>query len=230
MRLTDIIGPVMVGPSSSHTAGAVWIGYVCRRLLGERPVRAEILFHGSFLSTGRGHGTDRAIVAGLLGMKPDDRRIPSSFAVAAENGLDFTFGSVDLGDEAHPNSVLLRLTGEYGAALEVIAASIGGGRIRIENLNGQRAGFSGECPTLIVTNVDRPGLVAEVTLMLQQASVNIANMYLHRSGRGGSAIMILECDQPIPKHVLDLIRAMDGIFGVTYLDLQEGTEHDTISQ
>lgn len=224
MRLTDIIGPVMVGPSSSHTAGAVWIGYVCRRLLGERPVRAEILFHGSFLSTGRGHGTDRAVVAGLLGMRPDDARIPRSFDAAREAGLDFTFGAVDLGDEAHPNSVLLRLTGEHGKTMEIAASSVGGGRIRIDTVDGQRAGFSGECPTLIVTNEDRPGLVADVTLLLRQSSVNIANMYLHRSGRGGCAIMTVECDQSIPADALERIRAMAGVFGVTYLDLQEDTD------
>ena len=123
MNLLDIIGPVMVGPSSSHTAGAVKIGRVCHKLLAEKVVRADIFFHGSFLATGKGHGTDKAVVAGLLGMQVDDPAIPHSFEIAEREGLQFTLSGIDLGD-VHPNSVKLELTGESGRTLEVIAASI----------------------------------------------------------------------------------------------------------
>ena len=131
MDIFEIIGPIMVGPSSSHTAGAVRIGLVARKLLARPPVRAELLLHGSFAATGRGHGTDRALVAGLLGFEPDDTRIPDSFVYAKEAGLDFRFDTVELRD-AHPNSVLLRLWAEPdGKPMEVVGASIGGGRIEI---------------------------------------------------------------------------------------------------
>ena len=131
MNLFDILGPVMVGPSSSHTAGAVKIGYVSRKLLGEPVKKAEILLYGSFLATGRGHGTQLALVAGLLGMKPDDSRIPHSFEVAGEKGMKFILGEADLKD-AHPNSVLLKLTGISGKYMEVVGESVGGSRINID--------------------------------------------------------------------------------------------------
>ena len=151
MNLLDIIGPVMVGPSSSHTAGAVKIGRVCHKLLAEKVVRADIFFHGSFLATGKGHGTDKAVVAGLLGMQVDDPAIPHSYEIAEREGLQFTLSGIDLGD-VHPNSVKLELTGESGRTLEVIAASIGGGRIEICEIDGLTANFSGDYPTLIVHN------------------------------------------------------------------------------
>ena len=133
MDIFDLIGPIMVGPSSSHTAGAARIGYVARRILGERPARAALFLHGSFAATGSGHGTDRALIAGLLGMRPDDRRIPDSFSLAQEQGLDFRFASEDM-PGAHPNTVRLSLLGEQGGSLEMTAASIGGGRIQVRRL------------------------------------------------------------------------------------------------
>ena len=158
MDIFDIIGPVMVGPSSSHTAGAVRIGYIAGKLMGEPIAKAEILLYGSFLATGKGHGTDKAVVAGLLGMQVDDPAIPHSFEIAEREGLQFTLSGIDLGD-VHPNSVKLELTGESGRTLEVIAASIGGGRIEICEIDGLTANFSGDYPTLIVHNIDQPGHV-----------------------------------------------------------------------
>ena len=136
MNLLDIIGPVMVGPSSSHTAGAVKIGRVSRKLLAEEVKEAKIYFHGSFLATGKGHGTDKALIAGLLGMQVDDPAIPDSFRIAGERGMDFSLEGIDLGD-VHPNSVKMNLTGVSGRTLEVVAASIGGGRIQICELDGR---------------------------------------------------------------------------------------------
>ncbi len=216
MNLFDIVGPVMVGPSSSHTAGAVRIGLVSLKLLGEKITEAEILFHGSFLATGKGHGTDRAIVAGLLGMSVDDARIPESLAEAEKRGLKITFGAVDLGEDAHPNSVRLVLTGESGRKLEVTASSVGGGRIMINQLDGLTTNFSGDYPTLIVHNLDQPGHVAEVTSMLHHKSVNIATMQLYRSHRGGSAVMVLECDQQVPEEGIRWLGNLEGVEKVTY--------------
>lgn len=220
MNLMDIIGPVMVGPSSSHTAGAAKIGRVSRRLIGERIVKAEIFFHGSFLATGKGHGTDRAIVAGLLGMKVDDQKIPHSFEIAAEQGMTFYIEGTDLGD-VHPNSVKMHLTGESGRTLEVVAASIGGGSIQICELDGLKADFSGDYPTLIVHNIDKPGYVAEVTAVLAGEAVNIATMKLHRGSRGDNAVMVIECDQEISEKCIRLLEETKGILKVTYLSMKE---------
>jgi len=223
MNLTDIIGPVMVGPSSSHTAGAVKIGGVSRKLLADRVVSADIGLHGSFLATGRGHGTDRALIAGLLGMAVDDPRIPGSFEVAKAEGMDFRIGGVDLG-EVHPNSVRMDLTGASGRTLQVVAASLGGGQIQICELDGLTANFSGDFPTLIVHNIDQPGHVTEVTSMLGHKSVNIATMQLYREKRGGNAVMVIECDQEVPVESIDWLTRLEGVIKVTYLSLDGSAE------
>lgn len=221
MNLFDILGPVMVGPSSSHTAGAVRIGFVSRKLLQEKPVKAEIQLHGSFATTGLGHGTDRALVAGLLGMKPDDIRIPQSFTLAEKEGLVFSFRTVNLKD-VHPNTAVLKLTGINGRELEVQAASIGGGRIMIQKLDGIQVNFSAEKPTLIVHNLDQPGHVAEVTSMLSHKSVNVATMQLYRDKRGGYAVMVLELDQEVPSESIHWLEHLEGIIKVTYINIEEG--------
>ncbi len=220
MGIFDIMGPVMVGPSSSHTAGAVRIGYVTRKLLGEQPVSAELLLHGSFAATGAGHGTDRALVAGLLGMKPDDERIPRSFELAKQQNIALKVGSVSLRN-AHPNTVVLKVRGAGGRELEVEASSLGGGRIKICRIDGIATNFSGDCPTLVVHNLDQPGHVAEVTSLLSRYRVNIATMQLYRDVRGGYAVMVLECDQPIPAASLESLSKMPGILKITYLNLDQ---------
>ena len=214
MNLFDILGPVMVGPSSSHTAGAVRIGRMARALLGQEPVRAELLLHGSFASTGEGHGTHQALIAGLLGLAPDDSRVPNSFELAKERELEFTFGSCTLRD-VHPNSVLIRLEGAQGGKLEVGASSPGGGRIRVFRVDGLDTSFSGELPTLVVHNTDQPGCVSQVTGVLAGRGLNVATLQLNRGGRGGSAVMVIECDQPIPQEAAREVRALPGILRVT---------------
>ena len=218
MRLFDVLGPVMTGPSSSHTAGAVRIGLTARRLLGSHPLNAEIQLHGSFAATGRGHGTDKALVAGLLGMQPDDPRIPQSFELARQAGLQFSMGSVTLRG-AHPNTAVLHLTGEDGRSLEVVGASIGGGRISICQIDGITTNFGADYNTLIVHNLDTPGHVAAVTGCLSDHAINIATMQLYRSTAGGYAVMVLECDQPIPEEVIAELRQKPGIVKVTSLNL-----------
>ena len=216
MNILDIIGPVMVGPSSSHTAGAVRIGLVAGKLLAEPIKEAQIHLHGSFWATGSGHGTDRAIVAGLLGLAVDDARIPQSFELADEAGMKFSFDHVELVD-AHPNTVKLNLTGVNGSVLEVVAASIGGGRIRVCEIDGLPANFEGDYPTLIVRNIDQPGHVMEVTAMLGHKGVNIATLQLFRQSRGGQAAMVIECDQEVPAESINWLSRQEGIIKVTYL-------------
>lgn len=221
MNVFDIIGPVMVGPSSSHTAGAARIGLVSRRLMGEEIVSASILFHGSFEATGRGHGTDRAVLAGLMGMSCDDERIPDAFDIARDRGFDFSFGSIDLGEGAHPNSVKMNLTGVSGRRMEIIAASVGGGRIQICSIDGLAAMFSGDYPTLIVENNDQPGVVSKVMRILSDRSINVATLQLDRDSRGGHAVTVIECDQEIPEEARSSLAEQDGILKVTYLSMEE---------
>lgn len=220
MTIFDIMGPIMVGPSSSHTAGAVRIGLIARRLLGVCPVSAELLLHGSFAATGEGHGTKKALVAGLLGMQPDDPAIPRAFSLAEQAGLALRMGQIDLRG-AHPNTVVLKLTDPNGRTLEVNASSLGGGRVRVNALDGLEASFTGEHPTLIIRNEDRPGHVAEVANLLSSHGVNIATMQLYRDRRGGLAVMVIESDQPIPEKVVEHLRRSPGIVRVVYLDMEE---------
>lgn len=221
MNIFDIIGPVMVGPSSSHTAGAVRIGYIAKKLLNEDVKEAKIMLFGSFWSTGKGHGTDKALVGGLLGFQADDERIPESISIAKSLGISLTFGKADL-KEAHPNTAVLSLKGVSGRELEIIAASLGGGRIKICKIDGLDANFSGEYPTLVVHNHDQPGHVTEVTSMLAHKSINIATMQLYRDIRGGSAVMVIECDQEVPEESIRWLSRLEGIDKVTYLSLTGG--------
>lgn len=220
MNISDIIGPIMVGPSSSHTAGAVKIGRISRKLLGEEVQTAEIYFHGSFLATGKGHGTDKALIAGLLSLSVDDEQIPNSFQLAKEKNLTFAFHGIDLG-EVHPNTVKLNLVGINHKKLEIVAASIGGGQIKIKQLDGLEANFSGDYPTLVVHNLDQPGHVTEVTSMLGHKSINIATMQLYRDSRGGNAVMVIECDQEVPLASVHWLEKLEGIKKVTYLSLED---------
>lgn len=216
MNIFDILGPIMVGPSSSHTAGAVRIGYTTRVLLGEPVREAEIGLHGSFAATGQGHGTDRALVAGLLGMKPEDMRIPESFTEAEKQGMKFRIQVTQISG-AHPNTAYLKVKGDSGKTLEVQASSLGGGRINISKLDGITVDCTGENPTLIVRNYDQPGYVSGVTTALAQNFVNIATLKLYREKRGGQAVMVIESDQEISREMIDQIAAMPGIIKVTYL-------------
>ena len=216
MNIFDIIGPIMVGPSSSHTAGAVRIGLVTRHLLAQEPVSAIITLHGSFAATGSGHGTQKAIVAGLLGMLQDDIRIPQSDVIADQQGFKYSFEYKTIKD-AHPNTALINVVGKNGREIEVQASSIGGGRILINKIDGILVNFSGEQNTLIVHNIDQPGHVAEVTSTLSHKSVNIATMQLFRDSRGGYAVMVIEIDQEMPIESIEWLNHLEGVIKVTYL-------------
>ena len=220
MNIFDVIGPVMVGPSSSHTAGAVRIGYVARQLLGEEVREAKILLYGSFLATGKGHGTDKALTAGLLGMQTDDYRIPKSIEIAEDKGMKIAFGEAVL-KEAHPNTAQLYLKGISGKTMELVGQSLGGGRINIAEIDGIETNFSGENPTLIVHNLDQPGHVSEVTSMLAHKGVNIATTQLYRSSKGGKAVMVVECDQEVPQEGIRWLERVEGVLKVTYLGKSE---------
>ena len=192
MDLFDILGPVMIGPSSSHTAGAARIGRVARRLFGRMPEEAVIELSGSFAMTWQGHGIDRAILGGLMDLAVDDERLRDSRALADRAGLRYRFEPVSLPD-THPNTARLTLKGA-GEKLCVTAASIGGGRIRVTEIDGLEVGFSGDMPTLIIGHRDEPGVIADVSRLLADAGLNIASMRVFRAHQGGDAAMAIELD------------------------------------
>ena len=213
----------MIGPSSSHTAGAAKIGYTAQKLLGEVPAQADIGLYGSFATTGKGHGTDRALVAGLLGLRPDDPRLPDSFALAARAGdaVQHPPGRAALCPpqhrRAHPDQ-------PHRAAAFAQGASVGGGRIRVTEIDGVPADFGGDSNTLIIHNEDTPGCIAEVTMALALRRINIASMQVFRAAAGGYAVMVLECDSHIPHALERQLAVMPGLLKVTCLNVDEPEE------
>lgn len=188
----DIIGPVMIGPSSSHTAGAARIGKAAREIFGAEPQSAEILLYDSFAKTYRGHGTDVALVGGLLGFEPDDKRLPQALTIAKERGLSLAF-KPQIESANHPNTVTLKLrAGER--CLSVTGVSIGGGSIRITAIDGFETALSGNSPTLLILHRDIKGVVAQVAGALYAADVNIGTMTVTRSAKGEQAMTIIEVD------------------------------------
>ena len=206
----DIVGPVMIGPSSSHTAGAVRLGLMARKILGEEAVRAEINLHGSFAHTYRGHGTDKALLAGILGFAPEDERIREALQIARDHGLDFSFQTVNL-EEAHPNTAVIYLVGRSGRTTRVRGASVGGGNIMISNIDGYNVELTGGYPALITIHHDCPGVITRVTQILAHAAVNIAFMRVSRQNRGETAMMIMELDEEPAAAVIEECRKADNV-------------------
>ncbi|RAP75338.1 L-serine ammonia-lyase, iron-sulfur-dependent subunit beta [Paenibacillus montanisoli] len=225
MRFKDvfsIIGPSMVGPSSSHTAGAVRIGLVAGQLLGGVPDKAEIIFYGSFAATYQGHGTDVAVVSGLLGFATDDRRIPQALEIAEERGMEISFEQ-GKGLYSHPNTVKLILSMESPEQrqLSLIGTSIGGGNIEIVEVNEFAVKLTGIYPTLVIRHADRPGVIADLTSLLKNESVNIGHMSVDRKGRSGDALTVLELDGAIPSPLIERINAIANVQQVYTVDLSQ---------
>ncbi|GGE16721.1 putative L-serine dehydratase, beta chain [Marinithermofilum abyssi] len=212
----DIIGPVMIGPSSSHTAGAARIGRTARALFGNKPDKVTITLYGSFAKTYRGHGTDIAIVGGLLDFEPFDERIVRSLEIAKNEGVDVTFvESEEVPD--HPNTAKIRMEDSSGHVMEVTGISIGGGKMEIVELNGFDLKLSGSAPALLILHKDRYGAVAQVATVLARHQINIAYMQVSRKEKGSEALMIIETDQTVEEPVQKELSDLDGIHGVTVL-------------
>ena len=213
MSIFDIIGPVMIGPSSSHTAGAARLGHIAGNLLGEPVKRAVITLFESFAATSDGHGTAKAIVGGILGFPPDDERLPESFKLAAENGLEYR---VILSPEPseHPNTAVMSLSGESGR-VDVTGISVGGGSIEITRINGYGVSFGADYHTLVVSSADKFGTVAHITRLLTDACINIAFMRLSRRKEG--QIMVLETDQEISDTLLAALKEYENVSDAIYL-------------
>lgn len=210
-----MIGPVMIGPSSSHTAGACRLGLVAHHLLGEAPRKASIGLHASFAKTGRGHGTHLALVAGLLGFAPDDARLPGAFEEAKAAGLDVTFTDVDLGD-VHPNTALIELSGET-QQVTVQGSSTGGGVIQVTQVQGLGVNFSGASPTLLLQYGDAVGMIARVASTLAADGVNIAALTCTRQTRGGEALLAIELDQAPGAELIAFARTWPDMHWVRFL-------------
>ncbi|MDB4882190.1 MAG: L-serine dehydratase, iron-sulfur-dependent, beta subunit [Gemmatimonadetes bacterium] len=217
VSLLDIIGPIMVGPSSSHTAGACRLGLLARGLIGGTPERARIELHGSFARTGEGHGTDKAIAGGLMGFRPDDERLRDALDIAEREQLDYTFEKTTLSDEAHPNSV--RLTLERGDRhATMIGASLGAGRVRVSEINGYAVDVTGNYHTIVLIAEDVKGSVAAIATILAEHGLNIATLRLSRKERGGDAFMAIEIDEQPGEAVRDEIRALSWVRWAFRLD------------
>ena len=219
VSLLDIIGPVMVGPSSSHTAGACRLGLLARCLVGGTPERARVELHGSFARTGEGHGTDKAIVGGLMGFRPDDERLRTALEIAEREGLDYRFEKTTLGDEpeVHPNTARFSIE-RGGRAAVMTGSSLGAGRIMVTQIDGYPVEVSGSSDTIVLVAEDVKGSVAKIATILADNDINIATLRLTRKERGGDAFMVIEVDQHPDMKVRDTIRDLGWVRWAHRLD------------
>lgn len=217
MDIFDVIGPVMIGPSSSHTAGAVRMGNLALNLLEEQVADASVYLHGSFAKTAKGHGTDRAIVGGLLGFLPDDERISRSFEEASRAGLFYRFIETDLG-EVHPNSAQIIVKGKTGKTMNMQLSSVGGGKIVLNEVDGVNVRYEGKYPTVIVFNDNVPGVVVSVSRIIAEAGINIVEMRVYSSYGSGKAVMVINMNTQLKEQYLEKCRNIAEIKKVIYLD------------
>jgi len=221
VSLLDIIGPVMVGPSSSHTAGACRLGLLARGLVGGAPQTALLELHGSFARTGEGHGTDKALVAGLLGFRPDDERIRTALEIADGEGLQYSFEKTTISDESHPNTV--RITVARGPRRAVmVGSSLGAGRVLVTEIDGYPVDISGNFYSIVILAADVKGSIARVTHILSNHDINIATLKLTRKQRGGDAFIVIECDDNPGEDVRDEIRELAWVRWAMRLDRVSG--------
>ncbi|PWJ40135.1 L-serine dehydratase [Sediminitomix flava] len=212
-----MIGPVMIGPSSSHTAGVVRIGRMGRKVLGSQPTKAHITFYNSFARTYEGHGSDKAILAGLLGMQTDDKRIKTSKEICEEQGLEYEFKPVGNASAHHPNTIKLVLTNSQGNTVEVLGISRGGGIIAIKEINGFECNFSATNDTLIVQAKDKKGAISFIANIIANDDCNIGAMTVSREGKNKMACQFIEMDSPIKEMSINYLNSLDWVNEVIYL-------------
>ena len=219
VSILDIIGPVMVGPSSSHTAGACRLGLLARNLVGGTPQRAHVELHGSFARTGEGHGTDRAIVGGLMGFRPDDERLRTALEIADGEGLAYTFEKTRLGEESevHPNTVRVAVE-RAGRTSTMTGSSLGAGRVLVTEIDGFPVEVRGDHHAIVLIAEDIRGSIARITTLLADDGVNIATIRVTRQQRGGDAFMVIEVDEQPGDDVREHIRALPWVRWACRLD------------
>ncbi len=201
----EVIGPNMVGPSSSHTAGAASIARLAWKMTNKEIVSVKFTLYGSFAQTYRGHGTDRALLGGMMGFKTDDERIRDSFEIAEKAGIEFSFVANTVETDVHPNTVDMEIVDSSGHKLNVRGESIGGGKVRLTRIDGVKVLFTGEYHSLIVIHHDHPGVISKITSVLGEYHVNIAYLRVYRESKGGKAYMIIESDEEITNEIVQKI-------------------------
>lgn len=216
VSILDVMGPVMVGPSSSHTAGTARLGRVSREILDDEPVEVRFYLHPPLAATYRGHGSDFALVGGAIGLNVDDPRIPEAIRIAEQLGVRVEFAEEDLG-EVHPNSVRIE-SRSAAREVEIVGSSIGGGVIEVFKINGFQTRFKGDSPVLLLFYRDRPGMISEVTQIIADEAINIASLYCSRKQRGKDAFMEIDVDSPISQAALQRICSLPDVADARYLD------------
>ena len=201
----EVIGPNMVGPSSSHTAGAASIARLAGKMLHRKIKKVEFILYGSFAQTYRGHGTDRALLGGIMGFETDDVRIRDSFEIAEKEGIEFSFITNTVETDVHPNTVDMVIEDVSGQKLTVRGESLGGGKVRLTKINGVKVHFTGEYEALIVIHKDHPGVISKVTNVFGKQHLNIAFLRVYRESKGGEAYMIIESDEEITLETVEAI-------------------------
>lgn len=216
----EVIGPVMIGPSSSHTAGAARLSRVARQIVGESFTHVSFGLHGSFAKTYKGHGTDKALVAGAIGLLEDDERLSDSFSIAEKLGITYDFYEIEL-NNVHENSVKFRFFMKDGSISEIIGSSIGGGQIIIRNINGFETEFTAQLSTLIISQYDKKGVISEISKVLAENDINIGIMKVSREAKGEKASCIIETDGDIPLSVVKRLTEIKDIIDVRAINLYE---------
>lgn len=219
----DVLGPNMIGPSSSHTAGAVAIGLLAQKMINKPIISVEFTLYGSFAKTYQGHGTDRALLGGIMGFQTDDERIRDSFTIARERGLAFSFIPNLTETDTHPNTVDIRMENDRHEVMTVRGESLGGGKVRIVRINQVEVDFTGEYSAVIVVHKDRPGVIAHITKCLTDCNVNIAFLKLFREDKGATAYSIIESDEKLPQKVIDEINSNPNVYNTMLVQDQEDT-------
>ncbi len=220
VSIFEVVGPIMIGPSSSHTAGAAKLARIARNIVNEPFKKVIFGLHGSFAMTYKGHGTDRALVAGVLGLYEDDEALADSFELAKQQGLEYEFEQINL-ENVHENTVKISFILEDGSSYYVIGSSIGGGQILITNINGFRTEFTAQYSTIVINHYDKKGIISEVSAILANNYINIATMRLSRNARGEEAFCIIETDDVIPHHVKESMEELENIIQVQVINVTD---------
>ena len=220
VSIFEVVGPIMIGPSSSHTAGAAKLARIARNIVNEPFKKVIFGLHGSFAMTYKGHGTDRALVAGVLGLYEDDEALADSFELAKQQGLEYEFEQINL-ENVHENTVKISFILEDGSSYYVIGSSIGGGQILITNINGFRTEFTAQYSTIVINHYDKKGIISEVSAILANNYINIATVRLSRNARGEEAFCIIETDDVIPHHVKESMEELENIIQVQVINVTD---------
>lgn len=220
ISIFDVVGPVMIGPSSSHTAGAARLAKAARMIVKGEFFHVSFHLHGSFAKTGKGHGTDKALVAGVLGMSADDEALAKSFQIAEQQGITFDFCEEEM-ENVHENTVRIQFKMKDNTVNEVVGSSIGGGQILIAEINGFATDMNLQLPTIVISQYDKKGVVTEVSGILTAHNINIANMKLIRRSKGDVACCIIETDEAIPEELAEIIMENENIVFARVINMEE---------